>query len=125
MTVKDSPLPSYNNIAGTEYVPVPAWNQPQPQSVNTILGSLGGGGNQPINYPVDGDNSPSFEGYVPPGNRNGSSPGEDPLLAQDKVARLHLIDSEPDLRPFTWNVDPRDNDNAPDTRFAVAPPAKK
>ena len=114
MTVKDSPPPAFNDVAGVEYVPVPAWNQPQPQSMNAILGALGGGGNQPINYPKDGDDCPVLEGYVPPGNRNGKSALDDKLLAQDKVARLHLVDSQPDLSPFARNVDPRDNDNAPD-----------
>lgn len=131
MTVKDSPPPAFNEIAGVEFVPIPAWNQPQPQSVNTILGALGGGGNQKINYPKDGDDCPVLEGYVPPVNRNGETAVDDRLLALDKVARLHLIDSQPDMSPFARNVDPRDNDNAPDEwstdpdKKSVAPATKK
>ena len=32
MTVKNSPDPAFDEVAGVEYVPVPAWNQPQPQT---------------------------------------------------------------------------------------------
>ena len=114
-----------------EYVPVPAWNQPQPQTPNMILAALGGGANEPVAQPKDGDKSPKLEGYVPPVNRNGDNMVEDRLLGLDKVARLHLVDNDPDGRPFVRNVDPRDNDNAPDewptdpNKKSVAPAAKK
>lgn len=127
MTVKDSPAPSYNESAGVEYVPVPAWNQPQPQTPNMIIAALGGGGNADVAQPKSGDEVAPLEGYVPPVNRNGKTAVEDRLLAQDKVARLHLVDSAPDVTPFAGTIDPRDNDNAPDEwpDKKVAPAAKK
>jgi len=111
---KDSAPPPFESVAGVEYVPVPAWNQPQPQTPNMIVAALGGGGNADVHLPKAGDDVPLLEGYVPPVNRMGDSAVEDRLLAQDKVARLHLVDTEPSVSPFVNNLDPRDNDNAPD-----------
>ena len=111
---KDSAPPPFESVAGVEYVPVPAWNQPQPQTPNMIVAALGGGGNADVHLPKAGDEVPLLEGYVPPVNRMGDSAIEDRLLAQVKVARLHLVDTEPSVSPFVNNLDPRDNDNAPD-----------
>jgi hypothetical protein len=110
MTTKDSPPPAFNEVAGVQFSPVPAWNQPQPQTANMIIAALGG----KADLPKSGDNVPRLEGYIPPGNRNGDSALEDRLLAQDKVARLHLKDTEPELGPFANTLDPRDNRDAPD-----------
>ena len=53
MTVKNSPDPAFDEVAGVEYVPVPAWNQPQPQTANMIVAALGGGGNEAIAQPKE------------------------------------------------------------------------
>ena len=94
-------------VENAEFVPVPAGNQPQPQTVNLILASLGGQYSQEKN----GDVAPRLEGYVPPSNRNGS---DDVALRTDKAFRLHAIDTEGELGNFPRVEDPRDNDKAPD-----------
>lgn len=110
MTTKDAPPPHFSDLAGVQYSPVPAWNQPQPQTPNMILASLGG----IVTPEENGDVVQRLEGYIPPTNRNGSSAVDDQLIARDKAARLQMKDTEPELGPFPRVVDPRDNDNAPD-----------
>lgn len=110
MTTKDAPPQSYSDLEGVQYSPVPAWNQPQPQTENMILAALGGS----IELHKSGDEVPRLEGYIPPSNRQGDDALDDPLLARDKAARYQLKDTQGELGPFPNVVDPRDNDHAPD-----------
>lgn len=107
MTATKDSLPDFHSVENVEYVPVPAMNQAQPQSVNNILQALGG----VYTLPKDGDKVSEIEGWVPPGNRDGEN---DPVLARDKAYRLHKIDTTSEEGIFPRIVDPRDNNDAPD-----------
>lgn len=107
---KDESVHGHNDLP-VDFVPVQGASQAQPQTVNIIVGSLGGQYTQP----KDGDKVSKQEGWVPPSNRDGDTFKEDPWLGKHKVAVLNALDSQGDLSEFPRVLDPRDNDKADDT----------